>query len=247
MDMTAILEAVRAKSGTSQESSAYEPNCRVCGDLGYTVERDEAGVLRYRECECAARKRSMKRIEKSGLKDLLERCTMERYIAAEPWQKAAKESAERYLTDWRGKWFFIGGNSGSGKTHLCTAMCGKLMDAGLPVRYVQWRSDIPALKAKINDSDAYREALSPLKTVKVLYIDDFLKGSVTEGDRNIAFDLLNARYIRPDCVTIISSELTVGKVLDWDEAIGSRIVERARENLVTISGAGKNYRLRALR
>lgn len=239
-----MLEAVRARTGTSPGSSGFEPDCPVCGDIGYTVERDDAGVLRYRECECSVRKRNKKRIERSGLKDLLARCTMESYRTEEAWQRAAKESAEHYLADWRGKWFFIGGNSGSGKTHLCTAMCGKLMDAGLPVRYVQWRADIPALKAKINDSEAYRSAIEPLKTVKVLYIDDFLKGSVTEGDRNIAFDLLNARYIRTDCVTIISSELTVGKVLDWDEAIGSRIVERSREYLVTISGAGKNYRLR---
>lgn len=117
------------------------------------------------------------------------------------------------------------------------------MDAGFPVRYVQWRADIPAIKAKVNDAEAYQDAIDPLKSVKVLYIDDFLKGTATEADRNIAFDLLNARYIKPSLVTIISSEWTISRVLDWDEAIGSRIAERSKGCVLNITGA-KNYRLK---
>lgn len=240
MDLTPILAAIKARSGTCPERSTSE--CPLCGGVGYTIRREDGNTL-YTECECSIRARNMARIERSGLKDLLKSCTMESYHAVEPWQKSAKETAERYLSDWRGRWFYIGGSSGSGKTHLCTAMCGKLMDAGMPVRYVQWRSDIPAIKAKINDAEAYEYAIKPLKNIRVLYIDDFLKGSVTDGDRNIAFDLLNARYIKPDCVTLISSEWTIDKVLSWDEAIGSRIAERVRGSMVNITGQ-KNYRLR---
>lgn len=54
-----------------------------------------------------------------------------------------------------GQVVFIGGSPGTGKTHLCTAICAKLMDGGIPVRYVQWRGDIPAIKAKVNDAEAY--------------------------------------------------------------------------------------------
>lgn len=237
---------MQTNSGTFQGQSISTDECPVCHGTGYTVTRWEDGELRYRECECSIRKRNMKRIEKSGLKDLLERCTLERFTTAEPWQKAAKEAAERYLTDWREKWFYIGGSSGSGKTHLCTAMCGKLIDAGMPVRYVQWRSDVPKIKAKAKDAEAYTNAIEPLKNVRVLYIDDFLKGGVTDADRNLAFDLLNARYIKPNCITLISSEWTLDRVLSWDEAIGSRISERAKSNTVNITGS-KNYRLRGAR
>ena len=82
-----------------------------------------------------------------------------------------------------------------------------------------------------------------MKSVKVLYIDDFLKGTATEADRNIAFDLLNARYIKPSLLTIISSEWTISRVLDWDEAIGSRIAERSKGCVLNITGS-KNYRLK---
>ncbi len=239
--MVAILEEIR-KNGTSPELSISD-ECPLCGGVGYTVRRSADGNAEYRECKCAIRKRNLQRIERSGLKELLQRCTMENYRATESWQKQAKEAAERYLADWRGRWFYAGGSPGSGKTHLCTAMCGKLMDAGLPVRYVQWRADIPAIKAKVNDAAAYQDAIDPLKSVKVLYIDDFLKGTATEADRNIAFDLLNARYIKPSLVTIISSEWTILRVLDWDEAIGSRIAERSKGCVLNITGS-KNYRLK---
>ena len=103
--------------------------------------------------------------------------------------------------------------------------------------------DIPAIKAKTNDAEAYAEAMQPMKTVRALYIDDFLKGSVTDADKNIAFDLLNARYITPDAITIISTELTIDRILSWDEAIGSRINQRAKDYMLNI-GKKQNWRLK---
>lgn len=241
MDVQAVIQNLR-KSGTSPVSSRFD--CPECEDRGYIVTRSDRGELITRSCPCQIKKDNLRRIEKSGLSGLLERCTMEAYQTVEPWQVQAKKAAEAYIADWRGRWFYAGGNPGSGKTHLCTAICGELMESGLPVRYLQWRSDIPAIKAKINDAEAYTDAVQPLKDIRVLYIDDFLKGSVTEADRNIAFEILNARYVKPDCATIISSERTITDILDWDEAVGSRIAERAKGCIVSVVGDGKNWRLR---
>ena len=223
MDVTAVLENLR-KNGISPEKSYFE--CPDCEDRGYTVTRSATGELMTRSCPCQIRKDNQRRIERSGLAGLLESCTLETYQTAETWQKQA------------------GGNPGSGKTHLCTAICGKLMEAGLPVWYMQWRADIPSIKAKVNDAELYEDAVGKLKTIRVLYIDDFLKGNVTEADRNIAFEILNARYIKPECATIISSERTIGQILDWDEAIGSRIAERSKGFTMSVTGSGKNWRLR---
>ncbi len=63
------------------------------------------------------------------------------------------------------------------------------------------------------------------------------------GQQFNAFDLLNARYIKPSLVTIISSEWTISRVLDWDEAIGSRIAERSKGCVLNITGS-KNCRLK---
>ena len=82
----------------------------------------------------------------------------------------------------------------------------------------------------------------------MLYIDDFFKTergkSPTSGDINIAFELLNYRYINGQLITIISCERDVDEVMRIDEAVGSRIYERTRGNCVCIdSKPGRNYRL----
>ena len=216
--------------------------CPLCGGVGYTVWRDDAGEVHASDCECRIREDNRHRIDRSGLSDLLEAYTFAAYRTPEEWQRRAKETAERYLTDSCGKWFFIGGTSGAGKTHLCTAICKAMMEGGIPVRYVQWRSDIPAIKAKVNNAEAYHDAVYQLKTIKALYIDDFLKGTPTEGDRNIAFDILNSRYIAKDLVTILSSELTIQRIIQWDPAMGGRIFERSKGYAINLEGK-KNWRL----
>lgn len=217
--------------------------CPVCEGRGYLVWRDaETGEVVFRECKCETVRRNRERIRRSGLSGLVERCTFDTFQTPEPWQRAAREAAERYLEDWRGKWFFIGGSSGAGKTHLCTAICGKLMEAGVPVRYMQWRADVPPIKAVVNDPERYRQAMDPLKRVRVLYIDDFLKGSLTGGDLNIAFELLNHRYIDREKVTILSSELTLDRIMRWDAGVGGRIHERAEGFTFNLCGK-RNWRL----
>ena len=224
-----------------------EHGCDICGGLGYIVRRTESGELVSRTCKCEIIRQNRLRMERSGLAGLLDSGTFEAFQSREYWQQAAKQAAEKYLTDWKGKWFFVGGSPGTGKTHLCTAICAKLMDGGIPVRYVQWRGDIPAIKAKVNDAEAYAEAMHPLKTVRALYIDDFLKGSVTDADKNIAFDLLNARYIDPDAITIISTERSLDELNQLDSATAGRIAQRCGRYIVNIKpDPAKNYRFRGV-
>lgn len=208
------------------------------------MRRSESGELFSRECKCEIIRQNQRRIERSGLKPLLEKCSLESYQTPLQWQGAAKNAAESFLRDYRGRWFFVGGSSGAGKTHLCTAICGELMKYGVPVRYFQWRSDVPGIKAKINDAESYRNAIDPLKRVRALYIDDFLKGTISGGDKNVAFDLLNARYIDPEAITIISTEMTIDEILEWDEAVGGRIMERAKGYTLNLRDK-QNWRLRS--
>lgn len=214
----------------------------MCGGLGYLTRRDDKGELFSRPCKCEIVRQNRRRIQRSGLGPLLDRCTFDAYQTPEPWQSKVLALARSFAAEHGDHWFFMGGSTGCGKTHLCTAVCAALMDAGLPVRYIRWRSEIPAIKAKVNDAEAYQDAIWPLKAVRVLYIDDFLKGAPSEGDRNIAFDLLDARYTRPDAITVISSELSIQRILDWDEAIGGRIAERSGRFLLNLKDK-TNWRL----
>ena len=75
--------------------------CDICGGLGYTVRRTESGELVSRTCKCEIIRRSRMRMERSGLLGLLDSCTFESFQTREYWQQAAKQAAEKYLTDWR--------------------------------------------------------------------------------------------------------------------------------------------------
>ena len=147
-----------------------------------------------------------------------------------------------YLVRGDGKWFIISGNSGTGKTHLCTAICGELIKAGKEVRYMLWRDEAPRLKALVNDRFEYDRLISEIKRADVLYIDDFWKGAVTQADINLSFEILNARYNSKQKVTLISSERTIEQILSVDEAIGSRIYERSKG--FYIKTPDENWRLR---
>ena len=219
-----------------------ESVCSKCGGSGHIVRRSETGEVFSRPCRCEVERQNRRRLERSGLAPVLDKYTFASYQIAEPWQGAIKKMARQYTEEKGGKWFFIGGKSGTGKTHICTAVCGALMARGMPCRYISWRTDSVALKAVVNDVDAYRHAMEPLRNVRVLYIDDFLKGAPTEADRNLVFDLINYRYTQPRAITIFSTEYTLDRVLDWDEAIGGRIAERCGEYVFNVVGKN-NWRL----
>lgn len=250
MDVIQRIQILRRENPRASSESTCERIyvCPLCRDLEYVEVTGEDGIPYMRECECRVKKLSMRRIERSGLKDAVNKYTFENYKATEQWQKNAKMQAMKYVEDHEGKWFYIGGQVGAGKTHLCTAIVSALIDQGLEARYMTWRDEIVTLKALVTKDEEYRSAIEPLKTVKVLYIDDFFKTergkSPTSGDINIAFELLNYRYINGQLITIISCERDVDEVMRIDEAVGSRIYERTRGNCVCIdSKPGRNYRL----
>lgn len=236
------LTELKAQTLNEAEGDLDEVSCSKCHDKGY-VAFVQDGILTTRECSCMTKRRSMRRARRSGLMDVLSTYRFSTFQTPEEWQETAKATAMRYITDdAAGCWLMVSGTPGSGKTHLCTAVCGEMIKAEQDVAYMLWREDGQRLKACANDKDEYDRLMRPFKMCDVLYIDDFLKGNVTDGDLNLAFDLLNARYLARRKRTIISSELTVQQILDIDEAIGSRIYERSRD--YSIRTAAQNWRLR---
>ena len=207
-------------------------HCDTCNDTGQILWTDENGMLYSRNCECMSRRLSLRRWKQSGLDSLIKRCTFESYTAPDNQTAAIKEIALQYCGS-SPAWFYIFGRPGSGKTHICTAMCSRFLQSGDNVQYIVWPDEIGKLKAmKAGDppDPNYSIELERLKTTAVLYMDDFMKGKTTAADMKIAFEILNARYNNPSLRTIISSEITPDQI--GDKAIQGRITERAREYVV---------------
>lgn len=215
-------------------------DCDKCGNTGYILI-DRGDYVCSKECECMKIRRSMRSIRTSGLADMLERYTFENYQAEDEWRKKIKEFAINFANNDTG-WFFISGRSGSGKSHICTAICKALIDRGREVKYVIWRDESVALKSCITDQESYQNRINRLKNIPVLYIDDFWKGDITEADIKLTFEIINARYLDSKKRTIISSEMSLPEILRVDEAIGGRIYERSRG--FHLKAPAENWRLR---
>lgn len=239
--------------GNRNEEDGYD--CKICKNKGTIAKLIDYGNGTYShcfaDCSCVETRNSIMRMKRSGLKDIIKDYTFDKFIDTEPWQKAIKASAMEYAKNPEG-WFFLGGQSGAGKTHLCTAICREFLLAGKRVRYMLWRDDIVKIKGAVTDSEEYSNMINQYKTVDVLYIDDLFKTGKdkennvqkpTGADINVAFEIINYRYNNPNLLTIISSELSEDELLDIDEAIGGRIYERAKSFTIAKS-RDRNYRIK---
>ena len=143
-------------------------------------------------------------------------------------------------------WYFIGGQSGAGKTHICSAIANQLLDNGSKVEYMLWNDKVAKLKAIQLEHDTYSREINKLKSVEVLYIDDLFKTKdgiePSSADIKIAFEIFNWRY-NNKLKTIISTEKTIMEIEQIDEAIAGRIAERAGKFALNIAKDDKrNYR-----
>lgn len=216
-------------------------HCKVCGDVGYTAWINDEGMLCSKECECMNRRRVLRQLKKSGLDGLIRLYTFDRYQTPDGYTAELKDKAKTYCGT-RSTWFYISGKPGSGKTHLCTAICSHFLGAGESVFYSVWPEEvgrIKTLKAGDPPDPQYEKTMERLKTAPVLYIDDLFKGKVTEADLKIAFEILNARYNNPKLRTIISSERDLKQI--GDSAIAGRISERA--NGFVLKAPGRDRRI----
>lgn len=256
MEMGSLVKTIMAAHGQNIPSlTAYK--CDKCKDTGWIeVDPDTRAV---RKCACRLAREAEARLNASGLAGALEMQTFDTFIVENDTQKRMKALAQRYIQDLfdnprenpRRPWLYIGGNPGSGKTHICTAVCGEILKRNVAVRYMQWVDAARELKANVN-ADDFEELVAEYINVSVLYIDDLLKQkytdnpTFTEADIKIAFTILNARYLlnKP---TVISSEWDlVNQLLPADEGVFSRVYERSKAHRMTVArNVRNNYRLSA--
>ena len=222
-----------------------ESKCPICGGTGWILRKDEEDrPIAEERCSCFLKRETEDRLQKSGLSAVIAQKTFDSFRAVEPWQKELKSSAEEYVAAVLsgGKpWLFLCGQSGSGKSHLCSAVVGRLIKAGHQVRYMQWLQDSRVLK--------YAESpdVEQFKTAEVLYVDDLFKGihKPTDADIRLIFEIINYRY-NNNLPTIISCESFMQELLQVDEATFSRVIEKTGTKfLLSVErDQERNYRYR---
>lgn len=231
------VDWINEEDGNLNNEDGY--NCTKCRNKGYyaILQNDKPVAVR---CECIIKRRSIKQIRNSGLGEYLENYTFEN------WKRLDEIASEVGERAWANKqtlnWFYIGGQSGAGKTHICTAICIEELRSGKQVVYKSWLETLRALKNAKTDERLYSKLMGELVGSQVLYLDDLFQGTnTTDSDITTTFEIIDGRY-RANGKTIISSERTIQDLYSIDAAIANRIIQKARGDIITIDKDQKTDR-----
>ena len=243
-----ILSEVREQglAVPPREEPVYE--CPKCKDTEW-IEVIKDGYSSMRQCECHVVKMARRLMERSGITQEFRDKNFDNYDTRDNPQLAnAKNKAMRYCSSFaeiehtRNNSIMFCGQVGAGKTHLGTSISSNLMSRNIAVIYMAYRNSVTRIKQKLTDESGYERELSAYMQARVLYIDDLLKGRITESDVNIMYEIVNYRYMN-NLPLIISTEKSLEELLAFDEAIGSRLIEMCRGNIIQLMGKELNYRL----
>lgn len=222
--------------------------CEICRDTGIEqIEQiDSAPIMRI--CNCRKTETMKTQWINSGFNIMSADKSFNTFITDNAASQKMKKIAIEYVRNYEGIQFesnnsiaFLG-QPGSGKTHLCMAICLELIKKGFNPKYFPYREEIINIKQVVLNGSEYQEKVSKYKKCTVLFIDDLFKGGATEADIRIIFEILNYRYLNRLPI-IISSEMVSSELIEIDEAIGSRIIEMAWKRLLDISGTKFNRRI----
>lgn len=223
--------------------------CPECKDAGFILITKPDGYEYVKDCKCKLIKDAKARIEKSGLAREFRTKSFENYITCNNDQLTdAKKTAMNFVEAINADEIeespslMLCGQVGAGKTHLGTACSVKLIEKGVAVVYMGYREEMTSLKAIVTNQEEYTREINRYKKAKVLFIDDFLKGKITEADINVIYEIVNYRY-NNNLPVILSTEKSLNDLINFDEAISSRLVEMCKGYIVVFTGKELNYRL----
>lgn len=240
-------DSMRAAWMNAEEGALHKLDgiqCDKCRNKGVIYYFD-GDYFMNRQCECMKQRLVKRHMMESGLGMLLERCTFDSYRTDEPWQKIVKDIALKYAAEQHAMWLLVSGQPGSGKTHICTAVCNHLIQNGKQVSYKIWGDLFRELDANAYHYEVRQHIMEDIRGAEILYIDDFLKNyKAYPKMAAIAFDVINARYNARKPL-ILSTEYTLDEIESMDAALAGRIDEMSYHAKIKIKEAKeRNMRTR---
>ena len=115
----------------------------------------------------------------------------------------------------------ITGSTGVGKSYLASAFGNNACYRGYTTYYSRWPKLLGDIYASKGEG-TYLKYLEKLAKVKLLIIDDFGTGKMTDNERKDLFEIIEDRYMSGS--TIITSQLPLNH---WHEFIGEETVADA--------------------
>ena len=219
--------------------------CPICGGLGYISydvppEHPLFGRAVPCGCQVAQRERALRgRALAAGPLQVLQDKRFETFLPdgiglsydQARTLRRAYERAQAFAEDPRG-WLVLRGGTGCGKTHLAAAIAHRLLERGVPVRFINVPDLLDELRAAFSpDAEtSYEERFWALREAPVLILDDLGAQQSTPWAQEKLFQLLDWRYNarRP---TVITTNLPLEA---FEPRLRSRLQDARLVEIVTI-------------
>lgn len=164
----------------------------------------------------------------------------------EEWQKEMYNCFLEFLRDEEPKWLYLGGQTGSGKSMLCGAICRELICFGIGSENIQWNND------DMRDAK-WNKKIDDYKKAEVLFLDGLFKPVRENGEWSmpskeeieITREILEYRK-NNQLMTFITSERYLSEMLEADEQIGMLIFAgtKGKHFYDVKREASRNYRIK---
>lgn len=241
------LTKMKLEADNGREGPLKGFDCELCLNKGLIYKADENETIYAVRCKCLDIRKTMQNAEKSGLGNYINK-TLDDFKTAEEWQKGIYGKAVKYLSDQGNAWFIITGQSGAGKTLICSIIANDfLFNQRKQVVYLTWTDFIGKIKRNLMSEKALEAdtVINRAKSAEILFIDEFLK-THSEADLKYVVEIINYRYTK-QLKTIITSELSADEFLKIDEASFGRMFEMTNSGkyyIQILKDRNKNQRLK---
>lgn len=257
LNLTSFMEKMKNLAKERLENNSIEVietkyKCPICKDTGLVLKDEKTNT--YTDCKCREKERLNTLWKNFGV-DINDIKLLRDYKSYNEETKKAKEKAVNYINSFGecNNWFCLMGTPGGGKTHIVKAIGKALIDKNISVVYMPYLEAIRELKSCTMNQEYYLRLISKYTKAKVLIIDDLFKdkvkngkvvGELKESDLKQIYTILNFRY-QNNLPTLISTECNPNLLMELDEALCGRILEKCGKEFGHVFTKNSNYRLRA--
>ncbi|MEG1483712.1 MAG: ATP-binding protein [Clostridium sp.] len=220
--------------------------CSLCDGLGLIFDNE---TNKYSKCKCQDDEKLIRSLANTGLGGEQLKRSFKDFI---PWNEDVKKMKDIATSYYLGFEKIKGSNndslvllgeSGSGKTHLVSALINNFVsNKRIDIAYMSYIDAVTELKQNILNGEVYKKKINRYKNAQMLVIDDLFKGGYTDSDIRIMLEIINHRY-SAKLPIMVNSEFFIEDLVSIDKALGGRIIEKSKGHIYEIKGIENNYRL----
>ena len=157
------------KNVNDYQESNYR--CNKCRDMMFIIQEDGTA----KACECRSIRIAEDKLKASGVSEEFRKMRFENFDYSKSKEtmlaySKAKSYSKKFeeLRVARQNSIIFCGQVGSGKTHLAMSIGNVLLDNGVGVIYMPYRSSITNLKQSITDEENYQREINIYKNVEII-------------------------------------------------------------------------------